>query len=148
MSSSWAIHDATTGEILRTIIGSSDLADENLESGEAKYDAAGELVSSQNRYVDDPGGTPSLADRSDMGATLPEVVTEGADLFITGVPDGATILVEQMSDASEVHSGTKGGGMGTYDAATTGAVEGDRLLVTVSKFPLKSVSGIVEVIAP
>jgi hypothetical protein len=142
-----AICDDTTGEIVAYIIVPDGDLSANVGTGQVSV-AITSPVSTEGQYIDDPTGTPALTTRPTNTAVIPEVVQEGADLYITGTPDGATVTVLAITAGSTVHSGTKGGGTGTYDAATTGASEGDILSVEVSLWPYTTVRGLVEVTAP
>ena len=146
-TSSYAIFDAT-GEIRRVIMGGEDTVLLNLAAEESYLDAGGSLVNGNNRYVKDPGGSPVIADRPDMGATIPGTVAPGDDLIITDVADGATITVCLRADGSVLHSGTKTGGAVTYTASPLATSDGDVLAVTVELFPYRLITSEVLVVAP
>lgn len=148
---SWkAIYDTTTGQIVANIFGSTDTHTANTDVGQAAIDPTDTSYPEDgaNRYVDDPGGTPTLADRPANDCIIPEVCPEGAALTIADCPDGAEITITLSSDGSAVHSGTKSGGPGDYDAASLGTTEGQIMFVEVGGFPLRTVTGLVEVTAP
>ena len=145
-ASNFVIYDSTTGAVARTIVGDITLATANTGAGEAALDVGSARASSEKAYVANPATAPTLTARPANTAVIPETVTAGDDLALASVPDGASVTVSLFSgDGSSVHSGTKSGGAGAYDASIGGTTAGDVLLVEVGTFPHRIVRGFVAV---
>lgn len=144
--STWPVFDTTTGAIVKTGLGSEAEMIDNLPVDHDYIDGAGDLYPSPDYYVDDPTGTPTMTVRPDFDCVIPATVTEGDDLSIPDVPDGAAVEITSTGGGGGSH--TKSGGPGTLDAAVTGAADGDVLTVDIALFPYRPMTGTVDVVAP
>lgn len=135
-----AIYNATTGEIIAYVmVPDSDLT-ANIPSGAAALDFTdAAVISGQESYVTDPGGTPAISARPLFDSVIPDSLTAGDTLSITDVPDGATVTITSTGDGGGTH--TKAGGLGLLDAAVTGAADGDTLTIEISLWPYRPMTG-------
>lgn len=142
---SWkAIYDTATGEIAFNVFGSAATHAANTGVGQAAIDPADAAYGEDTatRYVDDPGGTPTLADRPEMGAFIPDAMFVSGTLDLDDVPTDVAVTVTLNTDGTGKHSGTSVG-LETYDATPSSCSDGDVLFVELTGFPYQPMSGFV-----
>lgn len=140
---SWVpIYDTSTGEILYQVEGSDDLVADNTPGGAAALDPVSASLQQDLAYVDDPGGTPTLADRPEMGASIPDSMFVSGSLEIADVPAGVAVEVTLNSTGTSKHSGSSVT-LETYDATPASVSDGDILYVQLTGFPYQPMSGFV-----
>lgn len=143
---SWRdIYDETTGEILYSVFGSSATITANTPTGYAAIEPSGNgPTDAATVYVDDPGGTPTLTARPEMGATIPDAMFASDPLEIANVPAGVDIEVVLNSSGVVEHTGSTVT-LETYDATPASVTAGDVYFVKLTGFPYQTMTGYVTV---
>lgn len=144
---SWkVIYDESTGEILRCVFGSSATHTANTGLGEAAIDPSDDAYPEDGatQYVDDPGGTPTLASRPEIDVTIPDAMFESDSLEFVDLPADVDVLVVLNSTGATEHTGTSVT-LETYDATPASVTAGDVYFVELSGFPYQTKTGFVTV---